>query len=296
MPPLPHIFTLTGNLLAERTLEFATWAPGETQRALRETFQVGGKGVNVSKMLNRLGASNTALCFTGGSSGEDCEVWLTEHGFSYRAFGTARPTRTGTVVRSPHQPETTFLGVDVTPSPIALHGCAEFLDTQRDGQILAVCGSLPGWAAREFEPLRAALERWIARGTLVVDTYGPPLAWFARRGVALIKINATELGTLTGDGRPVPDVLAARPASFAARRWVITDGPRTVWFCDGPGEPASIDPPPVHEVSPTGSGDVMLASLLVSLFHEQLELRDAMPRALPLAAANAAHAGVAEFP
>jgi len=59
------IFTLTGNLLAERTLEFSTWAPGRTQRAQRESFQVGGKGINVAKMLSRLGTPATALCFTG---------------------------------------------------------------------------------------------------------------------------------------------------------------------------------------------------------------------------------------
>ena len=30
----PTIYTLTGNLLWERTLEFATWAPGKTQRGI----------------------------------------------------------------------------------------------------------------------------------------------------------------------------------------------------------------------------------------------------------------------
>jgi 1-phosphofructokinase len=69
MTAAPHIFTLTGNLLAETTLEFASWSPGKTQRASGETFQVGGKGINVSKMLTRLGAANTALCFTGGAAG-----------------------------------------------------------------------------------------------------------------------------------------------------------------------------------------------------------------------------------
>ena len=68
--PGPHIFTLTGNLLAERTLNFASWRAGKTQRATAESFQVGGKGINVSKMLNRLQAPNTALCFAGGAPGE----------------------------------------------------------------------------------------------------------------------------------------------------------------------------------------------------------------------------------
>jgi fructose-1-phosphate kinase PfkB-like protein len=65
----PHIVTLTGNLLAERTLNFDTWTPGQTQRATSESFQVGGKGINVAKMLRRLGAPCTALCFSGGATG-----------------------------------------------------------------------------------------------------------------------------------------------------------------------------------------------------------------------------------
>src|SRR4051812_30706238 len=99
MSPAPHILTLTGNLLAERTLEFDAWSPGKTQRAQHESFQVGGKGVNVSKMLTRLGAPNTALCFVGGASGAECEAWLRDRRLAYRAFPTTTPTRTGTVVR-----------------------------------------------------------------------------------------------------------------------------------------------------------------------------------------------------
>ena len=73
MNPAPLILTLTGNLLAERTLDFEAWEPGRTQRARTESFQVGGKGINVAKMLRRLGAPHTALCFTstGGAGPHD---------------------------------------------------------------------------------------------------------------------------------------------------------------------------------------------------------------------------------
>ena len=70
----PHVFTLTGNLLAERTLEFSAWSPGRTQRARAESFQVGGKGVNVCRMLTRLGVPNTTLLFPGGAPGAECEA------------------------------------------------------------------------------------------------------------------------------------------------------------------------------------------------------------------------------
>jgi fructose-1-phosphate kinase PfkB-like protein len=292
----PHIYTLTGNLLAERTLEFAQWQPGKTHRATSESFQVGGKGINVSKMLNRLGAANTALCFVGGAAGAECEQWLRTRDFAFHAFPNDRPTRTGTVVRAANHPETTFLGADVPPQAAALRACAAFLDSLPDGQVLAICGSLPGWAGADFDVLRAALERWLQRGILIADTYGPPLSWFAGRPTALVKINATEFDSLVPESAPLPAPLTKTLKESPVQRWVISDGAKTVWFGEREGVAHSLTPPSVREVSATGSGDVMLACILHSLFLKHANLRQAVADALPLAAANAAHPGVAEFP
>lgn len=292
----PHIYTLTGNLLAERTLEFTQWQTGKTQRASSESFQVGGKGINVSKMLNRLGAANTALCFVGGAAGTECEQWLRSRGFTFRAFANSRPTRTGIVVRASNHAETTFLGMDAPPDAAALRACASFLDEQPDGQILAICGSLPGWADTDFDAIRAALERWLQRGILIADTYGPPLSWFAERSVSLVKINATEFQSLVTESNALPNSLTNALKQSPVQRWVISDGAKTVWFGERGGAAESLTPPSVREVSATGSGDVMLACILRSLLLKQTSLRQAVADALPLAAANAAHPGVAEFP
>lgn len=286
----PHVFTLTGNLLAERTFEFSSWSPGRTQRAQRETFQVGGKGVNVTKMLTRLQIPTTALCFTGGAPGAECEAWLSEHSICHRAFSTGGATRAGFVVRdrSGQLGETTLLGPDVAPDAAAVEACARFLDAQPDGQVLALCGSFPGWNNPEFEPLRACFERWLKRGQLIADTYGPPLAWVAQRPLALVKINADERRSLPGGS------IEALPETV--QRWIITDGAGPVRFRTGAGALQTVVPPAIEEVSPTGSGDVLLAGVIASLFGRASSLAEAVEFALPYAAANAAHPGVADFP
>lgn len=288
MKPPPHVFTLTANLLAERTLEFPRWSPGRTQRATRESFQVGGKGINVSRMLTRLRVPNTALGFTGGAPGAECEAWLRERAVSFRGFDTGRPTRCGTVVRDAAgvHPETTFLGPDVAPSPAAIAACADFLEQQPDGMILTLCGSVPGWATDEFAPFREMLARWSRRGALVVDTYGPPLADLIQQPLRLLKINADELRSLPGG------TLETLPSHLT--RTIITDGPRSVVVRDE-GEVTTLVPPPIKEVSATGSGDVFLACVIEAHLVRKLPLAEAAAFAIPYAAANAAHPGVADF-
>jgi len=121
------IYTLTGNLLAERTLEYETWEIGKTERATRESFNTRGKGVNVSNMLARLGTDSTALIFAGGPSGAESEAWLRNRGITYRNFETKQAARTGTVIWSDQQAETTFLGPNATPDADAINACANFL-------------------------------------------------------------------------------------------------------------------------------------------------------------------------
>ena len=290
------ILTFTGNPLAETTFECLDWHPGGTFRARSSSFQVGGKGINVSKMLTRLRAPNTALCFPGGAPGAECEAWLRAKGFALKAFPSEAPTRCGTVVRGSGQAETTFLGPDAPATAGAVRACAEYLDALPDGQVLAICGSIPGWTGSEWQPLREALGRWLQRGALTVDTYGPPLAWLAAQPLALIKINAVELRTLGYGGADAGAVLAAVDRHSPVRCWVVSDGPGTVWLRDETGAVTSVTPPRVQEVSATGAGDVLHASLLDSLFRQGLTLGEAVARALPLASANAAHAGIAEFP
>ncbi len=285
----PHIFTLTGNLLAERTLTFSAWSPGRTQRATAESFQVGGKGINVAKMLARLGSPHTALCFTGGASGDECFAALQASGRPFHFFPSSTPTRTGTVIRTPGQPETTFLAPDAAPDAVALFACAAFLDAQPADQALALCGSFPGWDSAAYAPLRAALDRWLTRGLLIVDSYGPPLEWAVKRPVALVKVNADEFRAVAPD-------LAQLPAHAAARRWIVTDGPRPLQIRDDLGALSSATPLRVAEVSATGSGDVFLACVLHAWLHLGRPLAAAVQFALPYAAANAAHPGVAEFP
>ena len=243
----------------------------------------------------------TALTFAGGSTGADCRAWLARQRFASELFATVAATRSGLVVRTDGQPETTFLGPDAAPDGAAWQAAAAFIDAQptRAGTTLAICGSSPGWAGAAATPWRDAIGRWLQRRhLLVVDSYGPPLADLVARAVTLIKINADELRVLLG-GAATADTaanLALAQARWPHPVWATSDGPGPVWLAE-PGQPlVRFTPPPVVEVSATGSGDVLLASLLHARLVRGMSWRESLAFALPYASANAAHAGIAEFP
>lgn len=295
-----RFLTLTANLLAEYTFEFPTWAPGRTQRARSEFFQVGGKGVNVAKMLRRLGAEAEAIVFPGGETGRQCIAFLKALGLPYRAYAFEQPaTRVGVAVRAPEIEETTFLGCDRALPESAVAACAADLEREPPDTVLALCGSVPGWETPGGQTLAAALGHWIEKGRrLVVDTYGPPLAWLVDRPVQLVKINRKEFDGLIPPQRDgdFAERLRTTAAARSAATWIVSDGPRAVWWCERGGEPANLAPPAVQEVSPTGSGDVLHAAVLDAWLRRMRPVAEALAFALPLAAANAAHPGVADFP
>lgn len=276
------------------------WQPGRTARAGSCTTQVGGKGINVAKMLARLGSPHTALCFPGGGIGQLVEQWLQSNRFSFRAFPSAAPeTRTGLVVRTPRTPETTFLGPDTVVSPAAIQACMAELAGVPPDNVLAICGSIPGWEGPTGAAIRELCAAW--KGPLVADTYGAPLQWLVTQPLELVKINREEFDRLV----PAPKQESALEFSmrltetagrWPVKTWIVTDGGRPAWLFGRDRTPIPLAPPRVREISATGSGDVLLAALLHARFGNGAEWPGALGFALPLAAANAAHEGIAEFP
>lgn len=294
------LYTLTGNLLAETTAHYPSIAPHRTHRAVSETFQVGGKGINVAKMAQRLGLSSTALCFPGGHTGERCRDWLMAQPFGFKAFALTTETREGWVVRDSEGSETTFLGCDHPVEEKPWRAALKMLGRElKGGDALALCGSVPGWRPALAEPLGELLGPLGEDVFVAVDTYGPPLRDLLQHPIDLVKINREELESILPSGQAGEnffDVLLQIGREHpSVKRWLITAGGGTVFALDENGKIFQMDPPKVEVVSAVGCGDVLLAGILHSLQVDGKSFPDAVAAALPLAAANAASAGIADF-
>ena len=70
------IYTLTLNPSLDYVAFCDTFNIGKTNRTTNEYVVPGGKGLNVSILLSRLGSQTTALGFTGGYTGAELERLL----------------------------------------------------------------------------------------------------------------------------------------------------------------------------------------------------------------------------
>ncbi|KAF0094136.1 MAG: 1-phosphofructokinase [Puniceicoccaceae bacterium 5H] len=299
---MSQLLTLTGNLLAETTAYYhnADWQ--KTQRAYRETFQVGGKGINVSRMAQRLGLDSTAYCFTGGEIGAKCRTWLDQQPFHLKSFELSADNRQGWVVRVDGQEhETTFLGMDRrVPLDSWKQAWSALADQSKAGTWVAVCGSIPGWEPAFLDVMQSTMEAMRDRGVkFVLDTYGPPLASALNFPFEVLKINLDEwqhLADQRGWSEELREGLEAALQECVIQRWIITNGAKETLFVDDHRAFYRLIPPTMNDVrSAVGSGDVTLAGLIAHLDRGE-SWAGALAEAMRYGAANAVDDGVAAFP
>lgn len=75
------IYTITFNPSLDYIMHVNNFQDGETNRSDSEEIYPGGKGFNVSTILERLGFENTALGFVAGFTGEEIVKELKQRGF-----------------------------------------------------------------------------------------------------------------------------------------------------------------------------------------------------------------------
>lgn len=259
---MANLFTITGNLLAETTCVFDAPERGGSARAKSASFQVGGKGVNVAAAFNRIARRRPyAAVFPAGFTGRRCAAFLREKNFCrLLKFEISGETRLGLVCREYHSDvQTTFFTTEPPVLKSAFRAAlAKIKSLARGGDFIAFCGSFAGWEnsyAAEIADLCAEKNL-----KLCVDTYGAPLAAFsALENVFLLKVNADELARL--DAQTAAEIMRPNAGKAKICNAAITDSSRAVRARFG-GDFFEFAPPSVSEKSPTGCGDVFLASAI----------------------------------
>ena len=99
------IYTVTLNPSIDYYLQIEDFNLGEVNRAKANYKYPGGKGINVSRVLNRLGIESKALGFIGGFTGEFIEEYLEDEGIDTDFIVINEDTRINVKIKSKEETE-----------------------------------------------------------------------------------------------------------------------------------------------------------------------------------------------
>lgn len=88
------IYTVTLNPALDKTVEIPGMALDTVNRITEMRTDPGGKGINVSKVIAKLGGESCAVGILGGGSGKMLEKLLEGEPFATRYAKRSRPGRT----------------------------------------------------------------------------------------------------------------------------------------------------------------------------------------------------------
>jgi 1-phosphofructokinase len=280
------IVTVTANPAVDRTYHLAALHLGDLHRATAVWAEASGKGVNVGRVLRRLGVPARMIVTAGGPEGRLLAELLHAHGVEsvgphsmegedlvvdlVPVTGSTRVNVTlmvsaGGPPGSAHPTKINEPGTALTPAETDRIVVAVVRALALDVSWLACCGSLP--AGTDPSLVTRLVEVGRAAGVPVaVDASGAALAAAVEARADLIKPNRDELAELTG--RPVETIADALTAGRDIRARtggtvlvsLGADGallltPAGDWYATGPR---------ITPINPTGAGDALLAGYLAA--------------------------------
>ena len=257
------VYTVTFNPSLDYIVDVEDFRLGMTNRTCSEQMMAGGKGINVSIVLQNLGIENTALGFIAGFTGEEIRRQVAEMGIRAQFISIPEGiSRINLKLRSIDGTEINGMGPSIGRAQ--LDALYEKLDTLTDKDTLVLAGSIP--ASMPSSIYCDIMERLYAKGvTFVVDATKQLLLNVLRYRPFLIKPNNHELGELFGV------TLSTREAVIPYARKLQEQGARNVLISmAGQGavlvaEDGSVHLTPAPKgilVNAVGAGDSMVAGFL----------------------------------
>ncbi|MED5051583.1 1-phosphofructokinase [Anoxybacillus rupiensis] len=187
------IYTCTLNPSVDYIVEVDHFQIGELNRALSATTFPGGKGINVSRVLRRLGVPNTALGFIGGFTGAFIEHELQRENIQFDFVKVPEDTRINIKLKSGK--ETEINGKGPTISFDSQKEMLKKIQCLRPDDFLVLAGSIPSsLSVRFYEQIMDVAKK--AQVKVIVDTSGPALKRLMNDQPFLMKPNHRELGEL----------------------------------------------------------------------------------------------------
>ena len=196
------VYTVTLNPALDHAVYVSHLETGAVNRMNREMFEVGGKGVNVSIVLNELSVKSKALGFIAGFTGDEIERRLSEKGIA-SDFVKLKDgiSRVNIKFKNFTENGVTETEINSDGPDISDEALAELfvkLSAIEDGDILVLAGSVPHTLPKNI--YEQILEYVSGKNIKVaVDACGEFLTATLKWRPFIIKPNFDELGEIFGE-------------------------------------------------------------------------------------------------
>lgn len=284
------ILTVTLNPLLEKRLYFSSVELGETFRCTGEKFYPGGKGINVSRQLVKLGMQSSALTYLGGGNGKILRHLLTNENIELSLVSTKSETRSASlIIEEDKNRVSTFIGLNQIITENESTELKSKLEKMiQNCSIVIFSGSSPSPNTDEIFPYGIELAHKYDKIS-ILDTYGPHLQKCIEAAPTALHNNVDEIKSslnysLDNDSDKINFMNHLH--SKGIKLSFLTDGANPI-FASKYDFVYKIMPPNIEVKDATGSGDAFTAGLAYGFEHAMV-FNDFTKLATALGAANAA--------
>lgn len=281
------IYTVTFNPSLDYIVNVDNFKTGVVNRITKEIIFPGGKGINVSMVLQNLGLETTALGFMAGFTGKEIVRLLDIRGVKSDFINVKEGnSRINLKMRSDEETEINGQGPKITEENIK--ELYTQLDKLQKGDILVLAGSIPDTLPQSmYMDIMKYLD---GKGiNIVVDATRKLLMNVLPYGPFLIKPNNHELGEIFGVTLTDKDEIityAKKLQEQGARNVLISmAGDGAVLVAEN-GEVYKAESPVGKLVNSVGAGDSMVAGFITG-FLETGSYKEALRKGLCTGSASA---------
>ncbi len=187
------IYTVTVNPALDYVIQLKKVKAGKVNRSNDCQFLAGGKGINVSQIVNQLDVDNTAWGFVGGFTGKELVRQLNVKQIVNDFVTISDDTRVNVKVHAQKETEINAAGPEIDQQEITAFKAR--LDDLNKGDIVVLSGSLtPSLPSDFYEQLLPTIKE--AGAEFAIDTTGQALLDSLKYHPLVIKPNQHELAEL----------------------------------------------------------------------------------------------------
>lgn len=287
------IYTITFNPALDYIVRVDDFKIGSVNRTSYEEIYAGGKGINVSIVLNNLGVESKALGYIAGFTGDEIERRVKDFGCDSDFIKLSNGmSRINVKLKSNEESEINGQGPEVDKE--SLEKLYKKLDLLKEEDILVLAGSIPSTLPKDI--YESIMERLDGRGIkFVVDATGELLLKVLKYRPFLIKPNHHELAELFNvEIKNEEDIIhyAKKLKEMGARNVLISMAGDGAIFVTETGEVLKSEVPKGKLINSVGAGDSMVGGFIAGYLKNN-KLEEAFKMGVATGSASAFSEGLA---